>query len=259
MRLVIFLLLCPILIQAQIVNIEKLRLSDTLSNHFSMEIGLGMSMSRNSSGDVLEGEGSLKGDYQFNNKNRIMMIGAFGINRFRERGNTETTDINNNQFIHFRYNRKLTSFMTWEAFSQGQFNQVELINLRLLAGTGPRFQLLRKEKGYIYLGLLYMFEHSDEEWDGISKHTIFNHHRLSGYLNMFYKPNDNLGISHVTYIQPRVDAFHDLRISSETGLEFKIFKKLNWRTYFQLLYDSSPPISVIELRYQFKNGLNLKI
>lgn len=257
-KLLLILLLSPIFLQAQIVNIEKLRLSDTLDNHVSFELELGFGISKNSSGQVIEGNGNLRTDYYFRKKNKLMFLGAFGVNRFKALNAAEATSIEDNQFIHLRYNRTLTKYLTWEAFAQGQFNEVELINLRILAGTGPRFRILKKEKGYIYLGIMYMYEHSDEQQNGISENLIFNHHRLSNYVSMLYQMSENAAISHVTYYQPRVDDFNDFRISSETGLEFRLFKKLKWRSYFQILYDSRPPVSVVELRYQLRNGISLE-
>ena len=256
-KLLLILLLSPIFLQAQIVNIEKLRSSDTLDNHVSFEMELGFGISKNSSGQVIAGNGSLRTDYYFRKKNKLMLIAAFGVNRFKAHDATEATSIEDNQFAHLRYNRTLTKYLTWEAFAQGQFNEVELINLRILAGTGPRFKVLKKKKGYIYLGTMYMFEHSDEQQDGISENLVFDHHRLSNYVSMLYEMSENAAISHVTYYQPRVDAFDDFRISSETGLEFKLFKKLKWKSYFLMLYDSRPPESVVELRYQFRNGISL--
>jgi hypothetical protein len=64
-KLILILLLSPIFLQAQIVNIEKLRLSDTLDNYVSFEMELGFGISKNSSGQVIEGNGSLRTDYYF--------------------------------------------------------------------------------------------------------------------------------------------------------------------------------------------------
>jgi hypothetical protein len=75
-----------------------------------------------------------------------MLLGAFGVNHFKGLNEAEATSIEDNQFVHLRYNRTLTKYLTLEAFAQGQFNEVELINLRILAGIGPRFRLLKKEK-----------------------------------------------------------------------------------------------------------------
>lgn len=257
MRYTLLILLFPLFSQTQIVNIEKLRLSDTLENHLSFEAELGVALSKNSSGDVLAGSGSIRTDYYFNKKNKLLLLGAFGINRFKASDAEKAKVIEDNQFIHLRYNRKLTGFLTWEAFAQGQFNEVELINLRLLMGSGLRFRILNKDKGYIYLGTMYMFESSDEVFNSAGENIQFNHHRLSNYISMLYQINESAGISHVTYVQPKLDEMKDIRVSSETGLEFKLFKKITWKTYLRVLYDSKPPIGVVDLRYELRNSIGI--
>lgn len=258
MKYLFLLLFFPVFLQAQIVNIEKLRLVDTMNNHVGFEAMLGFGISKNTSGQVMEGNGNLRLDYYFKGKSKLLLMGAFGINRFKARNASDAIKIRNNQFVHLRYNRKLTKCLTWEVFTQGQINQVELVVFRWLVGTGPRFKILhKKDKGYIYFGSMYMFERAEEERDGLTENVVLNHHRLSNYLSMSYRMNENASLNHVTYFQPRVDEFSDFRISSETGLSFTLFKKIKWKTYFQYLYDSKPPTTVIESRYQLRNGISI--
>ena len=71
-----------------------------------------------------------------------------------------------NSFIsHLRYNYKITPTIAWEAFLQGQYNKVNLINFRGLAGFGPRFKLSQLENYKFYLGSLVMYEY-EEVLDG---------------------------------------------------------------------------------------------
>ncbi|MGK0390325.1 MAG: hypothetical protein ACI94Y_003077 [Maribacter sp.] len=101
-KLILILLLSPIFLQAQIVNIEKLRSADTLNNHVSFEMELGFGISKNSSGQVIEANGSFRTDYYFKKKNKLMLIGAFGVNRFKASNATESTSIEDNQFVHLK-------------------------------------------------------------------------------------------------------------------------------------------------------------
>ncbi len=257
MKKILFLLFLPLIMEGQIVNIEKERLADSLSNHWSLNAEFSFGLSNNSAGRNLEGSGQLRLDYFFKEKNKFMLMGAFGVNRFKANGTDNVTEIENNNFIHLRYNRDLTNWLTWEAFTQAQINEVELVLFRWLIGTGPRFRILKKDKGHIYFGSLYMFEKSEEQVGGTEDVINYGHHRLSNYLSMQYNLNDKFSLSHVTYYQPRVDNFNDFRIASETGIEIHLVKNLTWNTYFECVYDSYPPISVIELRYQIINSLAL--
>ncbi len=257
MKNILILLFCPFIIHAQIVNIEKERLADSLANHWAFSAELGFGLSNNTAGRNLTGEGEFRADYYFKEKNKLMLMGAIGVNRFKAADNTEVTDIENNQFLHLRYNRTLTSWLVWEAFTQGQVNEVEQVIFRWLIGSGPRFKIIDKEKGNMYFGSLYMFERSDEEGILPDGTVQWQHHRLSSYLSMFYQASENVTMSHVTYFQPRLDDFKDLRIATETGIEFTIIKNLKWRTYFECVYDSRPPFGVIDLRYELKNALSI--
>ncbi len=259
MKKIILLLFVPFILEGQIVNIEKERLADSLSNHWAFNAEFGFGLSNNSAGRNINGSGELRIDYYFKEKNKLMLMGALGVNRFKAIGGDDVTQIENNQFVHLRYNRTITNWLVWEAFSQAQINEVELVLFRWLIGTGPRFKILDKEKGYIYFGTLYMYEKSGEEINGSESIEKYNHHRLSSYLSMYYAFNKNTAISHVTYAQPRLDQFNDIRISTETGIEFKLFKKLKWRTYFYCVYDSRPPESVLDLRYQLKNSISFSL
>ncbi len=259
MKKVIFIFLFfPIFLQAQIVNIEKLR-TDSLSNKtWAFEAEFSFGVQKNSAGQSLNGTGELRTDYFFNQKNKLLFLGSFGVNRFKEHNNNnESIEIENSQFIHLRYNRKINQWLTWEAFSQGQINEVELVKLRWLIGTGPRFKLLKNKKALIYLGTLYMFEWLDEEVAITNDVIHYRDHRFSNYLSIFYNINKNVSFSHVSYYQPLIRSFKDFRLASETGLEFSISEKLSWTTYFQMIYDSRPPTSTVTFRYQVNNGLVL--
>jgi hypothetical protein len=62
-----------------------------------------------------------------------------------------------------------------------------------------------------------MFEHSNEQQDDVYEDLIFDHHRLSNYVSMFYQMNENAAISHVTYYQPS-GLTHKFRYSQDLYL-----------------------------------------
>lgn len=154
-------------------------------------------------------------------------------------------------FQHFRYNYHWKPKLTWEVFTQLQYNEKINLRLRWLLGTGPRFTILNNEKNKIFLGTLYLYEYNEEFFE--NEQRIFSReHRLSAYFSFVLQPNTFLTFSGTTYFQPSIDNF---RIASQHSLNFKIFKNLSFSSGVGLSYDSSPPGEVVNLIYQFTNGI----
>jgi putative salt-induced outer membrane protein YdiY len=82
--------------------------------------------------------------------------------------------------------------------------------------------------------------------------------RLSSYITFTFHFFKSIDISSTTFYQPNLGYINDYRIANDTGLEIFINKHLNYKTSFNLLYDTKQPIGVPELVYALKNGLTLK-
>jgi len=158
-------------------------------------------------------------------------------------------------FQHIRYNYRLNKLLTWEAFTQLQYNELIQLRLRWLLGTGPRFQLLNKNNSRFFLGMLYMYEYNEERTKENGPIQFLRDHRLSSYLSYQFNPTDVLSFAGTIYIQPVLNDFSDIRISSQSTLLFKISSKLQYSTSFSLLYDSDVLEGVQETIYQLTNGL----
>lgn len=178
-------------------------------------------------------------------KNQWLFISSFNFLQ------AENTNLVNEGFAHFRYNRKLTKGIRWEAFTQGQFNGLTKINFRGLTGTGPRFTLAENEKFKSFLGMLYMFEYEEIDDEG----TIHRDHRVSSYLSFSVKPSTTFSFINTTYFQPRLDQFSDFRLSTDNAILLKISDKLQFKTTYSLLHDTNPPPEVPRTTYRWMNGL----
>lgn len=140
----------------------------------------------------------------------------------------------NRGFQHLRYNFKINETLTYEAFTQWQYNQKLRIKLRMLSGTGIRFQLLKKEKQKVYLGLAYMYEYDEIKDTSI----VYRDHRLSSYFSFNLQAFSNLTLSGTTYFQPVITEFSEFRISTKTTATFKITDKLSFNVSFSLTHDT---------------------
>ena len=154
-----------------------------------------------------------------------------------------------------RYNYEINKRLEYEIFTQAQFNNQVRLKLRVLAGTGLRFQLYQAEKQKVYFGLSYMYEY--DEIEIVSEVVSFFHdHRMSTYLSASIQPFlDNVTISNTTYYQPVLTNFSDVRLSSQTSLTFLLSKRLRFSTIFSITNDTRVPENVPATYYSVRNGI----
>jgi putative salt-induced outer membrane protein YdiY len=169
---------------------------------------------------------------------------------------TNGKSFENTGYEHIRYDYKLKKYdwLTWEAFVQTQYNKPMKMDLRAIAGTGPRFRLIKKERAHMYLGTLYMFEHEEDEGEVLE--AIYNDHRLDSYLTFTWAPVKNAEMVNTVYYQPAFTDFSDYRISEVFSFAFTMTKHFAFETGFNLTYDTKQPPGIPNLYWSLEQGLN---
>lgn len=239
---------------AQVVNTEKLRLNTEKAWVGSLDLNFGLS--RNKAGQTLSFGTQARTEWRRQNS-RWMLLGGYNLTQFNNIDDPGSAPKNftNRAFGHLRYNYLVNEWLTIEAFSQAQYDEIQEVDIRLLNGVGPRFQLIRTDSTQLYLGTLYMYEYEETSETEV---IVYNKdHRLSAYLSGGFQPTSYLTIDLVTYFQPNLGDFSDYRISSETSLSVKIARYVSLKTYFQLVYDTNPPLTVPKTMYMLSNGLGI--
>ena len=204
-----------------VINTEALRLTaDT--QRIQGTLGFDFGMSRNKSGRFLRP--GLRTRIEFHPKaSRYMFLAEYAMTAFTdiEAEGQPKQLFNNRGFAHFRYNRDLNSYITWEAFTQYQFDLVQEIDRRILIGTGCRWTLANKSEYFMFLGSLYMYEYeeSSAEEDMV---IYYKHHRLSNYVSAGCSFNDHVQVTVTTYYQPRIDRWSDCRNSLVSSIQVKL-------------------------------------
>lgn len=160
-------------------------------------------------------------------------------------------DFSNKGMQHLRYNYRLNKTITLEAFAQAQFNKVLGLDFRGLVGTGPRFKIVGAEHIRIYAATAYMHEY--EEPAGNLKTE--RNHRLSSYLSLTLRLNDNLALINTSYYQPRFGHFKDYRLSHNLDLLMKISNHISYSLALEHLTDSRPIPGIPGKVYSIKNRL----
>jgi hypothetical protein len=133
-----FICLISFQLQAQIVNIEakRVNLSDTTAVYGQLNLGFNLVENGNSIISINGGA-----NIEFVKKKHWFLI-LTNYNFFQ----AGKEDFVNDGFLHFRYNYQLNKYLTYESFTQAQYNEKLNLRLRWLLGTGLRLTLLKKEK-----------------------------------------------------------------------------------------------------------------
>jgi hypothetical protein len=232
------------LAQAQIVNIENMRLA-TKKEGFTGSIDLSLNFTMNSVQLLQIGDRARIGYKK--NKHQILLLTDHSLIR------TNSLSIVNLGFEHVRYNYtfKDSGIVILEVFEQAQFNKIQKINLRLLGGVGLRFHLLDQQHYQLNIGTGFMAEYEELIDYGISNDILSN-----SYISFDGQFSEHIGMNVITYFQPKLIDFGNYRLSNETQLRFIINKHLTYRVIYSLSHDSRDIPDVRKTNYTFRNALS---
>jgi hypothetical protein len=254
------------------VNIEKLRsvdIEDGLSGSLSLSTSL-------STGNVQFADFSGSAHMEFKkDKNLLLWImnGRFAAKRTQSDLIAEPSinlwdeeaHFSNLMLQHIRYNRAITDKIWWEVYTQYEYNEFLLLDRRVLGGTGPRLALFDAPKGGMWMGTSAMIESERLNPEGIdSSQSPENLDvRWSTYITGTVRPSETTTWVTTAYIQPRLGAFSDYRLSAETGLNLKVNKRLSFSLDAKIRHDETPPITppgsaeVLTTDMSISNGLKI--
>lgn len=231
-------------LNAQVINIENLRKSvDTVG--FSGTASIGFEFSKNVNTE-LRFSNTLRLQYAWG-KNTFLLINEFD---FKELNKNKYT---NKSVQHLRYNYRLSSSITLEAFTQLQKDRISFINHRALFGVGPRFKLSKNPNYRFFLGTLMMYEYENSM--GATQDIVDQDFRGNIYLSFALFPSKNIQIINTSYYQPKIKGFSDYRISSETTLGITILKNIQFTTSFSYQFDTEPVLGIPLTQYKLENGI----
>lgn len=242
--LLFFILGLPIALFSQVINIENKRFLND-SNGFVGRSDLNFNINQNTQ-QVMTFGVNVHAQYQ-HNKHRLLAISDIAFIKAAEQ------DFVNNGYQHLRYSYKMLNRLTWENFVQAQYNLVLKLDKRYLAGSGPRFKIVKHKNLRIYLGTAYMYEFQSQDKEKIIQYN----HRSSSYVT-FNIDFNKFDFTSTTFYQPLLSNFSNYRLATDSNIEISLNNHLNYRVGFNLLYDTNQPPGVPELVYALKNGLSFK-
>ncbi|MBI3143223.1 MAG: DUF481 domain-containing protein [Bacteroidetes bacterium] len=246
------LLACLILVhhvlKGQIVNVESARLDENQSGWQGLVDLNFMALKNNAH------------LFQLNNKlrtqfvkgpHRWLLLHDININM------SSTFNFEQNTFQHLRYGWMVDSPLVLEAFVQNQYDKIQRIKHRLLAGAGLRLMFMEKGLLATYYGITAMGEYEQE----INSSTGEAYMRLSTYLNLKFTLKEWLHWYNTAYYQPLFRNVTDYRVMVNSSLEIKLNHRLSMLTRFGMNYDSNPVDNALvpAFTYRLTNGFAYKI
>ena len=247
MRILINVFLCVVFSNighSQVINVETLRkVTDSAKWTGSLSLDVGLIKNTNSIFKVAN-----KAHIQFNNKKELWLF----VNDLKFE-KLEGASFVNKGTQHLRYNHRVSKTIKMEAFLQSQYDAVSEIDFRGLAGLGPRFKLSANDNYRFYLGTLFMYEY--EKASNIVDERVQKDIRGSAYVSCSLYPTGYLSIISTSYYQPKLKAFKDYRLSTETSVLFKIIETLAFKTTFTYNFDAFPVATIPKTQYELTNGL----
>ena len=163
-------------------------------------------------------------------------------------------------FAHARYDVEILPWAWWEAFVQAQSDYFQLLGIRNLFGTGPRFGLFEDRNAGLHVGVAYMLERDAYDLavgTPLTRTPFYS--RWSSYLTLHATLNDGIDVVTTTYVQPRVLDPGDVRVESESGFVFKVTKVFSTGITLTAHYDSNPIPGVLRTDTELKNVLMLAL
>jgi len=232
---------------AQIVNIENKRIYDDTSG-WSGSLDASVSAAQN---DELFYSAGFRPRVQYKTrKNYWFLLSDLSY------AGSQTKTYANSGMSHLRYARRLNNGpWKWEAYTQVQYNELLNQKLRALGGTGLRWKFVDTNNVRFFVGssLFYEYEELQDE------HIINEAVRWSSYLSWMINLKSGFYFTAVSYVQPNIQDFADVRFSGQYSLGMAVAKHLDFRFELNVYHDSRPPVNVRQFVFGSSAGLRLRL
>ncbi len=149
-------------------------------------------------------------------------------------------DILSLNFLYLNPQRKIYPFVL--GFISTNFRRE--IDLRFLFGAGATFQIINKEDHWLKFSISSEYEQTDfsetdfnySQYDGQSSINTF---RGTLWVNGNYKLFKNrMILTHESYFQPSLEEGNNFRWQADVGLEFPIWKFLNFKINYRHTFEN---------------------
>lgn len=246
---------------AQILNVEKSRVEKDSSNYFTGKVGLDFSLFNRANTD--EGPGQTdhylgitgNGNIGYvSDENTYLLLASYNYVRLHGQPEVETG------YIHGRVTLRRKKLVSYELYSQVQYDHNRGLEPRALVGAGVRFSVVRTNSLALHLGTGVMYEH--ERWLNAETNTYItkNLPKLSNYVSIRLPINPYLELNTIHYYQVGYDNGEDVvrhRISGDIAFTIKMTNRLQLSTSFSHTYENRPIVPIPKYLYSLTNGIQV--
>lgn len=242
---------------SQILKVDKQEIDTDSSNYWMGSINLDFNINNRSTtatNEVVFRGLVAHGDLVYLSEDNAYIL-ITTVNYFKSTGGPLTST----GYAHFRVNFLRRKQLSFESFTQLQYDDGRRMPYRFLTGGGLRLNVKRKGKLRLHAGLGLMIE--SERWRSIQESSELIEKTIlknSSYVSGTVKINDYIDFDLIGYYQGGFDVDSDLfrnRISCDLHLSIKVFEKLAFVTNFSVQYEDRPIIPINNYVYTLTNGL----
>ncbi|MEQ9052900.1 MAG: hypothetical protein RLP11_21460 [Marinoscillum sp.] len=161
-------------------------------------------------------------------------------------------------YAHFRTNFLRKQPLSYELFTQVQYDGGRKMPLRYLLGGNLRIKVAATTSSRLFVGIGMMYE--KENWKMLTDESQIIHKDLlksTNYISYKQAFNEHVNINVMAYYQGGYDRDAKVfrsRISGEAVLNVKLTNLLTFNTSFAAQYEDHPIIAINKLVYSLTNG-----
>ncbi len=219
-----------------ILNTERFQLSEVDGPHLTVNAS---ATGRRGNSEIFVADASgIAGVVRGNHWTRVIFGGSY----LRD-GERSLLDA---RFVQLRYTWTARERLQTFHFAQAQQNESLRLRRRLLLGSGVQHRVLERERASLTLGTGAMLE-----WERLAPDAVDagesnerNAVRMANLGVFRYRTQTGTEILNIVYLQPRFDAFPDLRILNDLGVTFPVTDGVRLTTSGEWRRDTRPPTNV---------------
>jgi hypothetical protein len=161
---------------------------------------------------------------------------------------------------HLRVQLFRSDWLSYEGFTQYQYDRPRGLRFRGLLGAAARLAVLRSEDYDVFWGIGPMFER--EHWTHPTEPVRVEAQfvKLSTYVSSRASLGEAADLNGVVYYQVGYDDPWDVyrqRVTGEVNLSVKVVGALSITSSFQAAYETRPLVPILSFIHETKNGLRL--
>ncbi len=245
-----------LLVHGQILKVHKGHVNSDSSDYFIGDLGLNFNLNNSSAtaeenivfrGLIATADIAYVGD-----KNAYILINK--INYIKSTGGP----LISNGYAHLRTNLLRKRKLSYELYTQIQYDNGRNMKQRLLGGGGIRLELYESKKERLLLGIGGMYEHENWLTFDTDENIIKNIPKLSSYLGGKVSLTDHVVFQIMSYFQSGYDQDSELvrnRINGDFEMIINVVGKLDFVVSFFIQYENHPIIPINNYVYSLSNGL----